>query len=137
MSQNEVYSQKCHNTQNLFHKKGPQAVLLNEKLYKRGGIVTMANVISEDKKTVKRPNNVILENRKMLLISGVTDVGSFDEQTVVVFTELGELTIKGTSLHVDRLNLEIGEIALSGKVYGLLYTDERPKGTGLISKIFR
>jgi sporulation protein YabP len=79
----------------------------------------MANVISEDKKTIKRPNNVILENRRMLLISGVTDVGSFDEQTVVVFTELGELTIKGTSLHVDRLNLEIGEIALSAKKVAL------------------
>ena len=96
----------------------------------------MANVI-EEKRTIKRPNNIIMENRKNLMISGVTDVGSFDEQTAIIFTELGELTVKGVSLHMDRLNLEIGEVGISGKIHGLIYTDERLKNGGFLSKIFR
>lgn len=96
----------------------------------------MANLM-EDKKIIKRPNNLILENRRTLLISGVTDVGSFDEQTVVVYTDLGELTVRGNGLHVDRLNTEIGEVAISGKIHGLLYTDERQKSSGFLGKLFR
>lgn len=92
---------------------------------------------TEEKRTIKRPNNIIMENRKTLMISGVTDVGSFDEQTAIVFTELGELTVRGVSLHMDRLNLEIGEVAISGKIHGLIYTDERLKNGGFLSKLFR
>lgn len=92
---------------------------------------------AEEKRTVKRPNNIIMENRKSLLVSGATDVGSFDEQTAIIFTELGELTVRGSSLHMDRLNLEIGEVAISGKIYGLVYTDERPKNSGFLGKLFR
>jgi len=93
--------------------------------------------INDEKRIVKRPNNIIMENRKTLLISGVTDMGSFDEQTAIIFTELGELTVKGTSLHMDKLNLEIGEVGISGKIHGLIYTDERVKNGGFLSKLFR
>ncbi len=96
----------------------------------------MANV-TEEKRQIKRPNNIIMENRKTLTISGVTDVGSFDEQTAIIFTELGELTVKGVSLHMDRLNLEIGEVGISGKIHALIYTDERLKNGGFLSKLFR
>jgi hypothetical protein len=51
-------------------------------------------------------------------------------------TDMGELTIKGTNLHIDRLNTDAGEAAISGQVYGLMYTDEREKG-GFLSRIFR
>ena len=39
--------------------------------------------------------NLILENRGKLSISGVIDVLSFDDQVVMVETELGLLTVKG------------------------------------------
>lgn len=93
--------------------------------------------MAEEKRPIKRPNNIIMENRKNLLISGVTDMGSFDEQTAIIFTELGELTVKGVSLHMDKLNLEIGEVAISGKIHALVYTDERVKNGGFFSKLFR
>ncbi len=96
----------------------------------------MTNII-EEKRIIKRPNNIIMENRKTLMISGVTDMGSFDEQTAIIFTELGELTVKGTSLHMDKLNLEIGEVGISGKIHAIVYTDERDKNGGFFSKLFR
>lgn len=45
--------------------------------------------------TTNTIQNVILENREKLTISGVLDVLSFDDQIVIVETELGLLTVKG------------------------------------------
>ena len=49
----------------------------------------------EEKKTISLPHNLVLEDRRSLMVSGVSDVDSFDEQTVIVFTEMGELTVRG------------------------------------------
>jgi sporulation protein YabP len=92
--------------------------------------------MQEEKRTGTRPHNLIMENRKTMTVSGVGRVDSFDEQTIVMSTDMGELTIKGTNLHIDRLNTDAGEAAISGQVYGLMYTDEREKG-GFLSRIFR
>ena len=50
--------------------------------------------------------NVILENREKLTISGVLDVLSFDDQIVIVETELGLLTVKGENLRINKLSLD-------------------------------
>lgn len=92
--------------------------------------------MAEDKRMVNRTHNIIMENRKTLSVSGVSDVDRFDEQTVILYTDLGEMTVKGTGLHIERLNTEIGEIELTGNIYGLMYTDEREKG-GFFRRIFR
>lgn len=59
-------------------------------------------------KTIPIPHNIVLEDRQHLTLSGVTDVDTFDEQTICVLTDLGELTIKGDDLHINRLSLEMG-----------------------------
>ena len=41
------------------------------------------------------PHTLVIEDRKRLSVSGVTDVESFDEETVALATELGELIIHG------------------------------------------
>ena len=50
--------------------------------------------------------NLILENRNKLTISGVLDVLSFDDQIVIVETELGLLTVKGDNLRINKLNID-------------------------------
>jgi sporulation protein YabP len=92
--------------------------------------------MQEEKRGNNRPHNLIMENRKTLTVSGVDHVDSFDEQTVVMATVMGELTVKGNDLHIDKLNTDVGEVAISGSVYGLIYTDEREKG-GFLSRLFR
>mgnify|MGYP003556610399 CR=1 FL=1 len=52
--------------------------------------------MTEERKSLSMPHNLVLEDRKLLTVSGVADVDSFDEETVIVFTDLGELTIRGT-----------------------------------------
>ncbi len=92
--------------------------------------------INEEKRAAKAPHNVILEDRKRLTITGVSDVDSFDEQTVVVYTDMGELTLRGNGLHISRLNTETGELNITGTVYAMAYTDERAKG-GMFSRLFK
>ncbi|MBC8569803.1 sporulation protein YabP [Zongyangia hominis] len=92
----------------------------------------------DEKKVVKLPHNLILEDRRALSVSGVADIDSFDEQSVVLFTDLGELTIKGYNLHINKLNVDTGELTLEGEIYALSYADEQPqKGGGFFSKIFK
>ena len=71
------------------------------------------------------PHNLILEDRKKLVVSGVEDVDSFDEQTVVAYTAVGELMIKGEGLHINKLSLETGELTLDGEIASLTYTENR------------
>ncbi len=92
--------------------------------------------MAEEKKTAM-PHNLVLEDRRLLTLSGVSDVDSFDEETVVVFTDMGELTIRGADLHINRLSVEIGELTVEGKISALIYSqDSAPKG-GFFSRVFR
>lgn len=71
-------------------------------------------------------------------MSGVTDVESFDENEVSLFTILGELVIRGKGLHVDSVNLESGDMDITGEVKSLVYGDkDRTKKPSLWGKITR
>ncbi len=84
--------------------------------------------------------NVILENREKLSISGVLDVLSFDDQIVILETELGLLTVKGENLRINKLSLDTAEVIVDGEIYNLGYSEkelEKKSGAGIFSKIFR
>ncbi len=93
--------------------------------------------MTDDKRTGLLPHNCILEDRKKLSISGVNDVGSFDEQTIVAVTDYGELTVRGEKLHITKLSLEVGELCIEGKISTLQYTDVTVKSGGFLSRVFR
>ncbi len=85
--------------------------------------------------TVRSNQNIIVENRKKLTLSGVKDVLSFDEETVVLETVLGRLTVKGTGLHIVNFDVGSGELIADGKVYAVVYTAE--ESGGFFSRVFR
>lgn len=93
--------------------------------------------MAEERKTGMMPHNIVLEDRRLLTVSGVSDVDSFDEETVVVFTDRGELTVRGANLHINRLSVEVGELTVEGEISALIYSDEAPKSGGFFSKVFR
>ena len=83
--------------------------------------------------------NLVLENRNRLNISGVLDVLSFDDQIIIVETELGLLTVKGEALRINKLSIDTSEVIVEGDISYLAYSDkemEKNKGN-LISKIFK
>ncbi len=93
-------------------------------------------VSTEDKGKAKIPHSVIIDERQKMTLTGVSDVDSFDEQTIIVRTALGELTVRGSGLHISRLNTETGELNITGTISAMAYTDDRVKG-GLLSRVFR
>ncbi len=90
-----------------------------------------------EEKRIKMPHNLVMEDRKTLSITGVCDVDSFDESTIIVFTDMGELTVRGFDLHIKNLNIEAGEVSLEGKISSLSYADNMAKTGGFFSKVFR
>lgn len=84
------------------------------------------------------PHNLSLENRAKLVLSGVTDVDSFDENTILLYTQMGELTIKGKGLHINAMNVDTGDMTVEGDIWSLVYGDKDKKHTPtIIGKLFR
>lgn len=83
--------------------------------------------------------NLVLENREKLSISGVLDVLSFDDQVVIVETELGLLTIKGDNLRINKLSIDTSEVIVEGEIYNIAYSDSDldKKNSGFLNKIFK
>lgn len=93
--------------------------------------------MTDDKKTGFIPHNCILEDRKKLSVSGVNEVGSFDEATIVTETDYGQLTVTGDNLHITKLSLEIGELCIEGNITGLNYSETIRKSGSFLSRVFR
>ncbi len=87
--------------------------------------------------TSAMPHLLSLSERRALSVSGVQDVDSFDETTVVIYTEQGELTVKGTGLHINRLNIETGDLTMEGHIESLVYTEVHTRSGGFFGKLFR
>jgi len=90
---------------------------------------------NEEKKSMGA-HNLILEERGSLTVTGVEDIDSFDDQTVVIYTGLGELTVRGNQLHIERIDLQAGELELQGQV-ALTYADQPAVRGGFFARIFR
>ena len=93
--------------------------------------------MTEEKRTVKRPHNLILENRNSLTLSGISEVGSFDEQVIIVNTDIGELTIKGENLHINKLSIETGDLTVDGNISQLFYSQTQTKNGSFLSRLLR
>ena len=95
----------------------------------------------DDTMTVKqRAHKFMLTNRRTCLVSGVSDVLSFDLSEILLETDQGMLLIKGNDLYVNRLTLEKGEVDIEGKIDSLTYSEtagHMAEGESLLGKLFK
>ena len=83
------------------------------------------------------PHSIMLDDREHMTVTGVTEVLSFDEQLVILETCNEQLTVQGSDMHIEKLNLDNGELSLSGTVTALEYTDGlSARKAGLWSRLF-
>lgn len=97
---------------------------------RKNSMNTMNNVVQ----------NIVLENREKLSISGVLDVLSFDDQIVILETELGLLTVKGENLRINKLSLDTTEVIVEGTIFNLSYSEknlDKKSGSNIFGKIFK
>ena len=86
-------------------------------------------------------HHISLKSRESMEVTGVTDVVSFDEQTVVLNTVCGNMEIDGSSLHIHVLSMEQGIVTMDGRIDSVTYyedeTSEKNAKSGFLGKIFR
>ena len=81
-------------------------------------------------------HSITLEERERLCVSGVEEVESFDESTIVMVTTGGALVVRGSGLHIEQLSLDGGQLRVEGQVESLTYEDERMGHGGFLSRLF-
>ena len=84
---------------------------------------------------LEAPHKLTLDGRSRLSVSGVRDVESFDENTIVMDTSRGVLVVQGENLHLQNLSLDGGLITVDGTVSAMMYEEERRRG-GMLSRLF-
>lgn len=89
----------------------------------------------DEAKQNAKPHSLNIENRTKLSLSGVDDVSGFDENTIILTTSLGDLTVRGDGLHIDRIDLDIGQLEVQGHIRELSY-DEPVQSSSLWMKLF-
>ncbi len=82
-------------------------------------------------------HKITLLDRNRLEITGVEEVESFDEGTIIMSTNRGQLTVRGQDLHIGTLSLEGGALKVDGTVDSLNYEDAPEDRGGLLSRLFR
>ena len=85
---------------------------------------------------IRSNHNIIIEDRKKLTLSGVKDVISFDDETLLLETVRGRLTVKGAGLHIVNFDTASGDLFAEGKIYAAVYTSDEKNG-GFFSRVFR
>ncbi len=78
-------------------------------------------------------HSLTMENRRRAVLTGVNEVLGFDENQVTLMTENGEIALTGEGLHVTKLMLEEGQMAVEGKIDGVIYT-QRTRRRGLFRR---
>ncbi|WP_392486001.1 sporulation protein YabP [Haloimpatiens sp. FM7315] len=96
----------------------------------------------ESKKELKpeyKKCNLCLENRKKLVITGVKEVISFNEEEISVTTELGALRVKGENLKMNKLDVQNEEMVIIGVIDSCVYTnrDKKREKDSIISRLFK
>ncbi|WP_042353255.1 sporulation protein YabP [Bacillus massiliigorillae] len=84
-------------------------------------------------------HDVIMKGRRLLEITGVKQVESFDNEEFLLETSMGFLAIKGENLQMKNLDVDSGVVSIKGKIFDLVYVDEPggDKGKGFFGKLFR
>ena len=95
----------------------------------------------EEKKNIKSESvhNVIRENRESLSISGVEDVETFNEEKVVLITQMGALSVEGSNLHINKLSVETGELQVEGEINSIIYLGDEFSNSkqGFFARLFQ
>ncbi len=94
--------------------------------------------MNTEDKNARGAHNIIMENRTTLTLSGVTDVDSFDERCITLYTQLGELVIRGRDLHINAMSVETGDMSIDGDIWALCYGDkDKRNSSSFLGKLFR
>ncbi|MTH55244.1 sporulation protein YabP [Bacillus mangrovi] len=84
-------------------------------------------------------HDLIMKGRKLLDITGVKEVESFDNEEFLLDTVMGALAIRGENLQMQNLDVDRGVVTIKGRILDIVYLDEQhsEKAKGFFSKLFK
>ena len=92
-----------------------------------------------EEKALENPHKLTLDDRNRLTMTGVKEVESFDEEKVVIITEMGTMTVSGAEFRISRLNVDNGELIIEGEVDEIAYSNtvRDDRSGGFFGRLFR
>lgn len=92
-----------------------------------------------ENKLQEAKGNITLENRNRLTLTGVEEVISFDDEKILLNTSLGSLTIKGSELKMNKLDVQNGDVIIVGMIGSMVYSGKelRKEKENIITKLFK
>jgi sporulation protein YabP len=90
-------------------------------------------------KNTVQDHDIIMRSRRILDITGVKHVESFDNEEFLLETVMGLLNIRGQNLQMKNLDVDKGVVSIKGKIFEIVYVDEYQgeKAKGFFSKLFK
>jgi sporulation protein YabP len=85
----------------------------------------------------KAVHSIIIENRRKIVLTGVKEVESFNENDMIIITTAGALRIRGRNLDVGKISVESGDLEMTGTVISIHYSDTERSPNNIITKLFR
>ncbi|WP_078378381.1 sporulation protein YabP [Sutcliffiella halmapala] len=91
-----------------------------------------------NKHTVQE-QDIVMRSRRLLDITGVKQVESFDNEEFLLETVMGFLSVRGQNLQMKNLDVEKGVVSIKGKITEIIYLDDQQaeKAKGFFSKLFK
>ncbi|KZZ86535.1 MULTISPECIES: sporulation protein YabP [Bacillaceae] len=89
--------------------------------------------------TVPENHDLVMKGRKLLEITGVKEVESFDNEEFLLDTVMGALAVRGENLQMQNLDVDKGIVSIKGRILDIVYLDEQhaEKAKGFFSKLFK
>lgn len=92
-----------------------------------------------EQKQDDKKSNLILDNRRKLSVTGVEEVVSFNDEIIILNTNFGTLTIKGSGLKMNKLDVQNGDMMITGSISSLIYSGSkgRKNNESILARLFR
>ncbi len=94
-------------------------------------------MVKQEKEEIKIPHNIVMEQRSKLILSGVTEVVTFETDNVALKTTMGNLCIKGSDMRMDSYNSTTYDLEIGGNIFAIVYTNDSAGKEGFFSRIFK
>ena len=86
---------------------------------------------------LEQPHKLTLDDRKRLHITGVTDVESFDDNSITLITTSGTLVVKGVDIKIEKLSLDTNEVIANGDFFLTEYISDETAKRSFFARMFK
>ena len=88
--------------------------------------------------TVAKPvHTIAIDSREKMVIIGINEVTSYDSETIVASSDVGELIVQGKALHINNFDQASGKLSVDGRIDAVQYVDLKPKNESVFSRLFK